>query len=329
MNHTASGHTAADPSRPSAEHFYWAVLTVPRTRPRQRVSARRFAFEPWVPAPIENVEMRFRLLRSMPDGRELILACGIEHNRLAALIHQGTHGPGPTAARLPSLIPAEAPATLAALSSFDSQALNTAAHGLEFRSGRYECPDRKRHRRRLIGLSAALYLVTCTLLTALWATAASRHRSDAARWRHAADELARGSVQEAGTNRPEPSVDPRLLLLAEVRTLRQTRDADLAPHASEDRLDTLLDLLARWPEDIPVLVRSLSLDQDLIGVRGEVRDAGEYEQLASALGSSATGWSRPVGNASRAQQGYSFNLSMRRERSGLGRTAISLSEPAP
>lgn len=309
--HTIDRHVAV--CKPPADCFYWAVLSVPKTRRRQRPSARHYAFEPWIPTDIASVEMRFGVVSSTAHDHQLVLACGIERDRLAELIDRCLSALEPGASLL-SLTPSEPPSFLASMSEVDPDLLASAAEGFEFRSGEFECPRLRRRRLRIARVTAAAYVVSCCVLTVMWALGAARLRDESAHWRQSADTLAMECAEAARTNRPGAGVDPRLLVLSELRTLRQTREGGHAGHASEDRLDTLIELLARWPEGTPTLVRSMSLDQDAIGIRGEVRDAGEYEQLASALDSNVHGWSRPVGNASRAQLGYSFNLTMRRDR---------------
>lgn len=125
---------------------------------------------------------------------------------------------------------------------------------------------------------------------------------------------------ESGGSGPAGTVDPALRLTAEVRRLEQTRDRAAARVLADDRLPTLISLLAVWPEAIPTRVESLQLEQDSIVVRGLVREALDYEKLAAAVKDfdakpdNRTGWSPPTGNASLAGPhiGYSFNLAMKR-----------------
>ncbi len=294
-----------------ADALYWAVLApipgLARGRRARgsaaRTEALRYAFEPWLPVALDEVEARFVTLG---DGRTL--ACGIESRRLDEAIG-GADPASVVPAALPECVRREIGSAQVDLSA------------LEFRSGAFVSP---RARRRAAALQAAAVCSLCVSLLTLAAgmqQGAARDRRDAAAARDAASRLA-VSALGLDTAAAARGPAPELRLAAEVRALQRTRVksglASGSPSRGEvegaggDRTADLLALLGGWPESIPVRVESIVLDRDSLALRGVVRDAGDFERLTLGLGESLRAWSPQAKSAAKAREGYSFALTLQR-----------------
>lgn len=301
--------------------LYWALLDAP---PRATEEALRYAFEPHLPAPLDEIETRFvRLAHRDASSSARWLACGIEGQRLADRIGaQEAAG-----ARVESAVPGGLPQAVldsGLLSERELAVLDARAlAGLEFRRGEFESPRRAARRRAALRLTLAAACSSSTLLTAgLLAGAAARHdaasgvdassRSLAASALAIADGLAPGFGPENATvpSALPASVDPRLALRGRLRAAEQgraARDASLA--LAQDVVRPFLDLLSAWPEEPATRVDELRLDQTSASVRGAVREAGDAERLAQALARES--WAIGAVQASRAAEGYTMSLVLR------------------
>ena len=282
------------------ECLYWAILDAPPRR--AGAEALRYAFEPWLPAPLEEVETRF----APTHGR--VLACGVDRDRLAAWIeHAETDG-----RRIESVRPAAVPAV--AMDRLGGQIDETAiCRRLEFRASAFESPRHRRRRIRNAGL-LAIAIAAAALIDA----AGSLRQAQAARDRAAAAERAATAIAAAAVGESARSVDPRLALGAELRRLRRTRDRSVENLLAEDRTGELVALMAAWPADTPTAVDRVDVDQDAVSVRGRVRDAGDFERLRLALRGFAPGWSEQAGDLSREREGASFSVVFRRDAAAQG-----------
>ncbi|MBL0922085.1 MAG: hypothetical protein IBJ10_08140 [Phycisphaerales bacterium] len=204
--------------------------------------------------------------------------------------------------------------------------MNAIAERLEFRCGRYIGPRARTLRRRLVvGAAAAAVVGSGMVSTALFA-AALRARSVAADARVAASSIAAAALSAAGVETRRTgegagsgaTTDWGLRLTAEVRALERTRalppgvagqsGAAAGSALKKDRGSLLIALLARWPEDIPVQLESLHLEQAAATLRGQTRSAAEAESLLLAIewlrdGENGPAWtvqSRSLGKAGEA-----------------------------
>lgn len=281
--------------RPPPEPFYWARLDgLPR---RAGQEARRFAFEAWLPAPLEEVETRFAPLL---DGAWL--ACGIDHATLDGWLAQRPD--------LESIRPERLPSCLGIVDPSGPRSHDTAdeaLRALEFRSGR-RASARARRRRTALGFAAgAAWLAAVTLVVT-----GSLRRAHADRAATANAEASTLALAASSLQHPAAGVDPRLQLEAALRTAERTRRRPSAASLAEDRTDTYLGLLAAWPEAYPTRLERLEIDQEIVGVSGHVRDAGDAERIILTLGGFSAGWQERSRSAARAREGYGYSVTLGR-----------------
>lgn len=315
-------YSGAFSSRVNAERFYWAKLHSPPAARSDRKEALRFAFESWIPAPLDDTAVHFIPL-SRIAGTHSVIACGIDRRRLAELIDEAEVALSACnpAGSLVSLRPASLPQWVDG--EFGDGA-SVRLEALEFRRGTFEHPRRRQRRRRATSVVAICLVVSPLLLAATWVVTGQRHLHEHRQWREVADSLARSALRSNVANATTDGADPRWRILSELRTLRQATQASAEVVTPEDRLDTLVHLLEYWPNDIPTLVRTLSLEQDSVSIRGEVRDPSEYERLAAALAEFDVRWTRPVGHASRSGNGYTFSMTIRKDRTPTAAQRLSV-----
>lgn len=322
------------------ERFYWAL--VPSLPSRMTVEAMRYAFEPWLPVPLEEVEMRFA--RIAVGGS--ILCCGIDNDRLAE--HIDAHGGDGVAslrpARLPEVIlrrlpsvpstafpapgaspehPSASPASPEAALRLPGIDLAAVLARLEFRTGAFEQPAARRARRRRLTLFAASLALFAALLGVGWLREARGARFEAARAWTAADLLAADALRAASLPsaaspagaHPEAGagVGPRLRLEAAVREMSRTRDRSAAALLPEDRSRTLIELLAHWPEDVPARLEQALADQTSLTLRWQARDAGDAERLALALDRALPGWIEGSRSGAATRESFTSTLILRRD----------------
>lgn len=341
---SASGSPPRSPAPPShgqtlridPAQLYWAVFECPPLsrwgraglRRRRDDEALRYSLEGWIPAPLDEIEARFTPVR---PGSTTYVACGIERDRLSALLACEDPESGERASSIESAHPAQLPAAVlrripgGAAEELAPTLVNAIAERLEFRSGRYLGPRARTLRRRLVVGAAAAAFFGSGLITAALFVVAQRTRSVAAEARVAVASLAAAALSSIGV---EPirtgdgagsgATDWGLRLAAEVRALERTRalppgvagrpGAAANSDLKEDRGSLFIALLERWPEDILVQVESLHIEQATATLRGQTRSPAEAESLLLAiegLRSAATGapWtvqSRSLGKAGEA-----------------------------
>ncbi len=292
-----------------ADRFYWAVLD-PTPSPATLESF-RYAFEPFVPSPIEGVHCR--IVRPMKRAGSPVIACGV-----GAFALDGDGG----AAMMPDALPAFV------LERFDgldeSEVLDRLAFG-----GGGDGAGRRAHFSKPAALVVAC-LVSCVLLGI-----GMIRRADAMRSHHAEAEEALASLVAAVLGPPrgaEGSLPPAARLNAEARRLALTRSsgAESGDAAmilkSPDIAGDYIALLESWPADLPTRVEQIDLRASALTVRGMVRDAADFERLRQTLASSTTliGYDQPTGSAGRARGtaggggggggdgGFTFDLAMQR-----------------
>ncbi len=302
-----------------ASRLYWAVLEAPPLSGwgrrglhlRRDLDALRYAFEPWLPAPLEEIEARFTPLA---PGSATYIACGVERCRLESMLGDcaddgdvairngelgGEHAvqQTPESAR-PDALPGVVLSRIAAspASGLEPAQVDRVLEMLELRTGEFLGPVRRGLRRRLlIGSVAAAVLASALVTVALFAAARST-RSAAIAARSAAAAIASDAVAAATSSGGGAGPNPELRLAAEVRALERTRELPAGVRSvgpagpggpgsllKADRGPLYIALLARWPESIPVRVESLLIDQEAVTIRGQTRGAADAEALLLAI----------------------------------------------
>lgn len=252
------------------ECFFARLDGLPR-RPSE--SQLRFAFEPWLPCPLDTIEARFTTL----EQTNLYVACGVDRGLLASLIEdtEQIHGP------LESIIPESVPAWV---HEGNREPLPCAA--FEYRSGTFESP-RSRLRRRIHRAVQALVLAGAFLLAfyGIW-----QRTTNAVRGENAAQQAAIQLVESVIG--PGPSgVDPLHRLqsyIAQVRDRTALISAASQPPIATSRY---VSLLSAWPQDLVSETNSLRITEDSIQVRSTLRDLRDHERLLAELGSRLAGCS--------------------------------------
>lgn len=320
-----------DPAR-----LYWAVFESPPLSRWARAGLRlqrdddalRYSFEAWIPAPLDEIEARFTPVR---PGSTTYVACGIERDRLAALLSCESLESGEAASPFESARPSQLPAAVMrripgdTIGGLEPVLVNAITERLEFRTGPYLGPLALTLRRRLLIIATAAAVIGSGMITVALFAAAERTRGAAADASIAAASIAAAALSAAGvdTQRIETSpgsetTDWSLRLTAEVRALERTRalpsgitgqsGAPVASALKEDRGPLFIALLAQWPEEIPVQLESLYIEQTTATLRGQTRSAAEAESLLLAMegfrdaehGPAWTVQSRSLGNAGEA-----------------------------
>lgn len=275
-----------------ATRCYWALLDTP-PKPAT-LDSLRFTVEPLLPAPIDTINCRF----VQPHAKGRILACGLD-----AGAKEFAEDPGV------SLRPDTLP-------EFVSEALQSTDFDAEALLGRLAFPSRGRDASSLrarpsrvmmvfLVLSLSAGLLCMTMLQRASAFQDLTHQFEQAISNVVTDTL--GPAHGA-----EMSLPPRTRLEAESRRLARTRSGDDGSDpGSADITPDLVALLAIWPEDIPTRVEQIDLRGGILTVRGSVRDTADFEQLKIALADGLEHYEPPTGSASRAREGFNFDLAMR------------------
>ena len=272
---------------------YWALLkTIPRNAGDE---ALRYAFEPWLPLPLDDVETRFVEC----DG--VTVACGVDRARLHDWIDSAESNGTQVEHVNPNSFPQ---CVLDSLPCDDVERQRQLLNHLDFRSGSFESPRRLRRRR----MRAATLMVSALIFSGFWSAGMLRRAHEFQRVEDSAlaamERLATGVVGDSAS----ASVDSALRLAAEVRRLESTRDRTASSLFVDDAGATLASLLAAWPTDLRTQVDSIRLDPGLITVRGRVPDAVSAESLANSIESSLTEWSAQSSNLSKGREGYDYSI---------------------
>lgn len=277
----------------SPQRCYWALLkALPRNAGDE---ALRYAFEPWLPLPLEDVEARFVTC----DG--VTIACGVGRARLHDWIESAESNGARVEHVTPSGFP---PCVLESLPRNELERYSQLLNHVDFRSGSFESPRRLRRRR----MHAATLIVSALIFSGFLSAGMLRRAHEFQRVEDSAlaamESLATGVVGESAS----ASVDPALRLAAEVRRLESTRDRTASSLFVKDAGVTLATLLAAWPTDLRTQVDSIRLDPGLITIRGRVPDAVSAESLANAIESSLNEWSAQSSNLSKGREGYDYSI---------------------
>jgi len=275
---------------------YWAPVEAGRSHPS--LETLRYAFEPYLPVSLDEIEARFVRIH----GNQW-LACGVERERLACLL-----GEAEEARRIESIRPIVIPeAVLSALGEPSSETADRVLDQFEFRDGTYESPVAKQWKRTSGALATLAFIGLCAMVAwGHWGRASS-YESRAA----TATESARLLAASVTGSEAREGVDPRLRLVAELRRLERTRDASASDLLPPDRTSAFIRVLALMPRDVPLSLDALDIDGGAITFRGRVREASDYETLMVAFSGVGIEWSDPTGSVARAREGYTFTIALR------------------
>lgn len=286
-----------EPRTIPATELYWGVidtsgfLPIPFQGLRPQAVRRRLAnqFDAVLPLPVESLHAVYR-----PIGEARYLACGIEHDRIAALHAKGISG----------LVPDSIPE---AVSGKNSARIDP--DSLDLLTGPYTPHALMQRRQRRTRVAAIAVLVIAALITAGNLRRAAVYRS------HAADRRDQQTTLYADALGPlTGGTPPAIRLTTELRRLSQTRgDAAESPDRARAPRD-LADLLRAWPVDAELRIERLSVDGDRIDITGEAADAETVRDLITALGE-LDGWAIPVKRVDQSRDGQTA-----RARLGLERT---------
>ncbi len=252
------------------DRFYWCVIDT-RDLPGRGLFHRlsreqlRFAFEPLLPLPLEDVEV---VSKALADGR--CLGCAIERSVCEMALDNGALTFGPTAI----------PADLHLTSAPPPESFNFLRGALEPRPIR----RLRRHWSTIVVIAAlvALLLINLGLNRRLAVVVA------------ATDDLAaliNDAYQDAVGHLLIPGGQPpAIILTGELRRLRQTRNAAQDPSGSTiDAGSALMQLLSRWPHEVHALTESIVASPPTVTVTCLLPDAVEAQRMAAAL-STVEGW---------------------------------------
>lgn len=298
-----------------AAALYWAVLEAPPQvrglaallRGGADEEALRYAFETWLPQPIDEVECRFVRAPSDDHAIARVVACGIPRDRLLALLDEAESAGRAIESAAPTHMP-----EVVAKRLLPEADLDGLASALEFRAGGCESPRVTRRRRRThLTLAASAALATGLVSAGMFRGAAAL-LTESAQARSAADVLAASALGEAEGAALGAGLSS-LRLTGELAALERTRDRSADLLLAADRGATLLTLLAAWPDAIPTRVDQVHAEQEALTIRGEVRDAGDFERLALALSEllAAAGWAEQTKSGSKSRDAFSFTLAFK------------------
>lgn len=327
------GPTPADPSvlELDAAACYWALFEEPirpthgprglSLRSERDEEPRQYAFEAWLPVPIDELECRFVVVGAARSPRSrVVLACGLERERLRTWIERAEA----EGASLVSVRPASPPACVACALGSDT-AHDALLRALDFRvGGAFENPRRVRRRRLAAASLAASLGLSCLIISAGLVRGALLLNADARDAADAASALTAASLGLADEANRSAGVDAALALDAALTRLARTRGRSMETLVSPDRGATLVELLAAWPEGFPTRLEQAHLEQGSITLRGEVRDTSDFERLTLAVGGSlgASGWTEQSKSGTKSKDAFSFALTFRRDRAGAGRSPL-------
>lgn len=241
-----------------AERFYWAVLDASILPPQLGSPTEQllYLFEPLVPEVLEDLHVVFH-----PLGRRRYVACALPRRVLEKEVD----------ASAIRLIPSERPAFLTV--EFPLESLNLLTR--EF------TPRAMRVSRLRLGRELAALVTLCFLV--LWI--GFDRRVDSAEERHEQISERIGDVYEQilGPATSSASLPPSLQLEARLRSLRHTRVLDPALEPLDDASLQLQNLLASWPDALPVETESIRVSADTMHIIGSLRSTSDVQVLVSAL----------------------------------------------
>lgn len=280
--------------RVPSDRVYFALLEGLPARPTRTQLG--YAFEPRLPIGLDEVETRFARL-----ARGRYLAAGIEHAIMQSLL-----GDPLTRARARSVHPAD-------LGPFGGGSVGQEAPllaRLEFRSGRYECPRRRRCRTLASAVAVAGALVVAAGVPAGMLLRAQADALAAASARQAIALIAQDTLGPSATG-----LDPSHRLQAARAEISESlaRSSAQGVRSAEDRAGVYFDLLACWPRNMPNETTRLRIDQDSIHILCRVKSPDDHTRLMEELSGGIEGWDAASVNLTRAGKAYQSTAVFRRQ----------------
>jgi hypothetical protein len=276
-----------------AARFYFALLDASALPASERITEERLRYllEAELPEPLDDVHAVFR-----SAGPRRWLACALPRAELArdlpdtaiTLVPDSIPGPFRSAIETP-LAPAD----------------------FQLLVGDYEPkPVRLARRHMLVATAAASALALAVVLLGFQRRiAAELDRAEQQRVERS-DLIA----QALGPPSAQQPLPPELRLVAELRALRQTRRQADSVASVRDVSDVLIDLLARWPRDLPTRTDALIVSEGAVHARGSVAESDHAQALATAM-SGLAGFTESFPSVQTTSDGWRFALEWRANKS--------------
>jgi hypothetical protein len=272
------------------ERFYFALLDTSVLPPGERVTdiRLRFLFEPELPEPLDNVQAGFARV----DERRW-LACAAPKAALRDDLPKKTL----------TLSPSDLP-------QFVGEAIGTqvSPDRLNVLVGEFEPTPIRSLRRRSLLLGAIAGVVLFALVDLGIERRIGSARDDLDRLRAARDDIV---LKALGTTPNSQQLPSELRLAAELRSLRQTRRQSESVHAAPDAADTLVDLLRRWPSDVPTRTETVVVTDTTVHAAGTVARSDDAQDLATKV-HDLPGFEMGFPSVQSAPDGWRFGIELRR-----------------
>jgi hypothetical protein len=276
-----------------AARFYFALLDASALPTSERITEERLRYllEAELPEPLDDIHAIFR-----PVGPRRWLACALPRAELARDLPE-------TAI---TLVPDSIPDPFRSASETP-----IAPADLQLLVGDYEPkPVRLARRRTLVAAAAASALALAALLLGFERRIASE-LGRAEQQRVERSDLVARALGPPSAQQPLP---PELRLVAELRALRQTRRQADSVVSVRDVSDVLIDLLARWPRDLPTRTDALIVSEGAVHARGSVAESDHAQAIATAT-TGLAGFTEAFPSVQTTPDGWRFALEWRANKS--------------
>ena len=256
-----------------AHRFYWALLDV-RSLPRpQRRNARAlgFLFEASLPLPIESVQTAFAPAPSQPHS---VVACGMDRDDLTLLA--GDHPASLT------LCPQDLPEFLSD-AGIDAKRLN-------LMTADFEPPAFRRAKRQMRAHGMIILLLATAMVTIGIHRRTLDVRHHIAVLQDQRDEVVLATVgRQIGSGQP-----PELRMLAELRSLQQTRGRSAALATTDARpsaeiIESFRYVASHWPRELEIRADSLLITPASMTLHGVAPASNDVQALADSM-NDLEGW---------------------------------------
>lgn len=253
-----------------AERFFWARLdagSLPRQRRRDR-QALGYLLEAHLPVPVDEVQTAFAPITGSADH---FIACGMRKDALAETLRDR--------ADALTLVPETWPKWL------DAAALSM--QRLNLLHGAFEPRTLRKARRHALVVWMSLMLACAALLCIGLTRRTAAIRKEIAAIQDARHQVMASVVPAGGGG--VSSQPPELRMLAELRSLRQTRGELQVGGGSgplghrADVVESFAQLVAAWPRDLHVRTESVLITPTTMTLRGFVATSDDVQSLANAL----------------------------------------------
>ncbi|MEQ9617528.1 MAG: hypothetical protein RLN60_05780 [Phycisphaerales bacterium] len=280
--------------------LYWGVLRP--LGPKADIDTLRFAFERYLPLPVDDVECRFVCVPTdqRAGSTSVWIACGIARESLRERLDANDRP-------IESVRPASLPGFLGVDESYGDR--------FEFRSGEFTSPKVRRHRRRL-STAAVLAIITLSgFVSAGYVLSAKQLAHRAATITQQTESDLRGALTALDLFDSSPGSDVRasLILASQLRKAERSRTpVSGTDPANRSAAPAYITLLASWPGDVRAAVDSLQVGDAGMTMTGTLADAGDWERLRAALTEQLEGWSEQGASINRSNDRYRFSIRFER-----------------